>query len=89
MIFVSTFVTHFSVSTHVGESIIAERVYRDYLLSINHKSTMVDLIELDIVDFNVILGMDWLYAHYASVNFRTRVVKFKFSNDHVIEWNAI
>ncbi|KAG5570110.1 hypothetical protein H5410_059876 [Solanum commersonii] len=52
----------FSVSTPVGESILAERVYRDCPVSINHKSTMVDLIELDMVDFDVILGMDWLHA---------------------------
>nr|XP_004231735.1 uncharacterized protein LOC101251236 [Solanum lycopersicum] len=39
---------------------LAERVYRDYLVSVNRKSTMTDLIELDMVDFDVILGMDWL-----------------------------
>ena len=46
---------------------------------------MVDLVELDMVDFDVILGMDWLHACYASVNYRTRVVKFQFPNDLVIE----
>uniref|UniRef100_M1DFH1 Gag-pol polyprotein n=1 Tax=Solanum tuberosum TaxID=4113 RepID=M1DFH1_SOLTU len=45
-------------STPVGESILAERVYRDCPISVNHKSTMVDLVELDIIDFDVILGMD-------------------------------
>ena len=48
----------FSVSTPVGDPILTERVYRDFLVSVNHKSTMDDLIELDMVDFNVILGMD-------------------------------
>jgi len=48
----------FSVSTHVGESIIVERVYRDCVISINHKDTMADLVELDMVDFDIILGMD-------------------------------
>ncbi|KAH0658156.1 hypothetical protein KY289_026904 [Solanum tuberosum] len=45
----------FSVPTPVGESILAERVYRDCPISVNHKSTMADLIELDMVDFDVIL----------------------------------
>ena len=49
---------HFYVSTPVGESILAERVYRDCLVSINHKNTMSDLVELDMIDFYVILGMD-------------------------------
>ncbi|WMV30450.1 hypothetical protein MTR67_023835 [Solanum verrucosum] len=48
----------FSVSTPVGESILAKRVYRDCPVSVNHKSTMADLVELDMVDFDVILGMD-------------------------------
>ncbi|KAH0709023.1 hypothetical protein KY284_010450 [Solanum tuberosum] len=43
------------VSTPVGESILAERVYRDCVISINHKDTMADLVELDMVDFDVIL----------------------------------
>ncbi|KAH0669343.1 hypothetical protein KY285_023504 [Solanum tuberosum] len=76
----------FSVSTPVGESILAERVYRDCPISINHKSTMADLIELGMVDFDVILGMDWLHACYASVDCRTRVVKFQFPNETDLEW---
>ena len=35
----------FCVSTPVGESILAVRLFRDYHVSINHKSTMVDFIE--------------------------------------------
>ena len=44
-------------------------------LSINHENAMANLVELDMVDFNVILGMDWLHACYASLDCRTRVVK--------------
>ncbi|KAH0712585.1 hypothetical protein KY289_008544 [Solanum tuberosum] len=78
----------FSVSTPVGEPIIAERVYRDCPISVNHKSTMAYLVELDMVDFDVILGMDWLHACYASVNCRTRVVKFQFPNEPVLLWKS-
>ena len=49
---------------------------------------MVDLIELDMVHFDVILGMD-LHACYASVNSRTRFVKFHFPNELVSEWKNI
>ncbi|KAG5606531.1 hypothetical protein H5410_028023 [Solanum commersonii] len=58
----------FSVSTPIGESILAERVYRDCTISVNHKSTMADVIELDMVNFDVILGMDWLHSCYALVD---------------------
>ncbi|KAG5595585.1 hypothetical protein H5410_036817 [Solanum commersonii] len=59
-----------SVSTPVGESILAERVYHDCTIFVNCKSTMADLVELDMVDSDVILGMDWLHACYALVDYR-------------------
>ena len=48
----------FCVSTPIGESILIEQVYYDFTISINHKSTLSDLVELDMIDFNVILCMD-------------------------------
>ena len=48
----------FCVSTPIGEFILAERFYRDCPISINHKNTMNDLVEFDMVDFDVILGMN-------------------------------
>ena len=77
------------MSTPVVESIIVKRVYHNYPISINHKNTMADLIELDIVDFDVILGMEWLHACYTSIYCRTRVVKFKIPNESVIELTSI
>ncbi|KAH0689476.1 hypothetical protein KY289_016834 [Solanum tuberosum] len=70
------------------ESILAERVYRDCHVSINHKDTMADLVELDMVDFDIILGMDWLHACYASIDCDARVVKFQIPNNPVIEWST-
>ncbi|KAH0642176.1 hypothetical protein KY285_034832 [Solanum tuberosum] len=78
----------FCVSTSVGESTLAKRVYRDCVISINHKNTMADLVKLDMVEFDVIIGMDWLHACYASIDCRTRVVKFQFPNEPVIEWSS-
>ena len=40
---------------------------------------MADLIELDMVDFDVILGVDWLNACYALVDCRTRVAQVSIS----------
>ena len=76
------------VSTYVGKSIIVESIYRDCHVSINHKNTMDDLVELEMVDFDVILGMEWLYACYASIECRTRVVKLQIPNEPVIEWTS-
>ncbi|MDV3202286.1 MAG: hypothetical protein Q8887_02430 [Candidatus Phytoplasma australasiaticum] len=39
-------------------------------------------------DFDVILIMDWLHACYASLDCRTRIVKFQFPNKPVLEWKG-
>ena len=41
---------------------VAKRVYIKSLVSLSHKVTLVDLVELDILDFDVILTMDWLHS---------------------------
>ena len=47
----------FTVPTPICESVLAETFYRDCPVSINHKSTMDDPIELVMVDVDVILGL--------------------------------
>lgn len=78
----------YCVSTHVGEPILVERVYRDYPISINHYNTMVDLVELDMVDSDVILGMDLLHTCYALIVCITRVLKMQIPNELVIQWSS-
>ncbi|XP_070054454.1 uncharacterized protein [Nicotiana tomentosiformis] len=46
----------FSVSTPIGESILAARVYRNYVVTLYGRDTVSDLIELRMVDFDVIMG---------------------------------
>ena len=41
-------------------SVIVNRVYRDYPIRIREYNLSRDLIELSFREFNVILGMDWL-----------------------------
>ena len=50
------------------------------------KVTSADLVELNIVDFDVIIGMDWLYSCYASFDCRTRIVHFQFLDEPILEW---
>lgn len=71
----------FEVTTPFGESIAAQRVYIGCPMSIMYKIILCDLVELSMVDFGVILGMDWLYASYTSIDCQTRSVKFQFPNE--------
>ena len=67
---------------------VAKRVYRDSPLRLPNRITYVELVELDMVNFDVILGMDWLHASFASIDCRIRVVKFNFPNEPVLEWKG-
>ncbi|XP_075074819.1 uncharacterized protein LOC142162372 [Nicotiana tabacum] len=78
----------FSMSTPVGDSLIASRVYMSCVIIIQDRETTTDLIELEMVDFDVIMGMDWLYKCYAILDCHAKVVKFEFPNESVREWKG-
>lgn len=48
------------VSTPVGDSIMVYRVYHSWVVTVGADETRVDLLLLNMVDFEVIFGMDWL-----------------------------
>ncbi|XP_070013997.1 uncharacterized protein [Nicotiana sylvestris] len=75
----------FLVSTPVGESILATRVYRSCVVTVCGRDTRADLIELGMVDFDVIMVMDWLYSCFAKLDCRTRTMRLEFPNESAIE----
>lgn len=56
------------VATLIGNSLLAKSVFRDCALRVGNNDMVADLILLDINDFVVILGMDWLANHYTMMN---------------------
>ena len=68
----------FIVTNPVGESVVAKRVYRNCPIMFLNTVDHVELVELVMFDINVILGMDWWHACFASKDCRTRVVKLTF-----------
>ncbi|XP_070029088.1 uncharacterized protein [Nicotiana sylvestris] len=47
---------------------------------------MADLIELGMVDFDVIKGIDWIYSCFAKLDCRTRTMRLEFPSEPVVEW---
>ena len=47
---------------------------------IEGRKLLADLVLLDIMDFDVILGMDWFSQHYATVDCRRKEVIFRIPN---------
>lgn len=66
----------FSVPTLISESVLAKQSYRNCTMSILQNDTTTSLVELDMVDFNVILGMEYIYSCYALIDYRTQIMKF-------------
>ena len=64
------------VSLPTGDSLIAYRVYMGCRVIIEAHEFMANLVLLDIQDFDVILGMDWLSRHYATMDCFKKEVKF-------------
>ena len=59
---------HILVSTLVGDSVVAKRVYSGFPISFPNRGTLVDLVVLDMLDSDVIFGMYWLYACFSSID---------------------
>ncbi|XP_070050713.1 uncharacterized protein [Nicotiana tomentosiformis] len=62
------------VSTPMGDSIFVDRVYRSCLIVIGGFETRVDLLLHSMIDFDVILGMDWLSPYHAILDCHAKTV---------------
>ena len=65
------------VATPLGDSVVLNKIIRDCCVMIGYKEMTVDLVLLDLQDFDVILGMDWLASYHASVDDFGKIVTFK------------
>jgi hypothetical protein len=69
------------VSTPLGENILIYDIYRGVKLYIGGLELRVDLMPLQLYDFDVILGMDWLSKHKAQVDCFTKMVTIQGIDD--------
>nr|XP_033513291.1 uncharacterized protein LOC117277957 [Nicotiana tomentosiformis] len=68
----------FEVSTPIGESVKVEYIFRHCIITVQGRETLADLNLLDMVDFDIIAGMDWSFSCHATVDFHGKTVKFSF-----------
>ena len=72
-----------NVNTLSGQ-IRATQYYPNCMIEIGGLKLVADLIQLGTMEFDVILGMDWLYEHYAVLNCRNRSVKFEIPGEQPV-----
>ena len=65
------------VSTPIGVNLIANTRYVNYEVIIGEMKTSIDLIKLGEMEFDAILGMDWLSAYGAHVDCNRKRINIK------------
>ncbi|XP_062119196.1 uncharacterized protein LOC133832938 [Humulus lupulus] len=63
------------------EVVISRKFFRALPLRVDGRELFVDLIKLDMNDFDVILGMDWLTKYNATINCKKKMVVFKLGGE--------
>ncbi|XP_070045078.1 uncharacterized protein [Nicotiana tomentosiformis] len=76
------------VSTLVGDAIVLDRVYHLRVVTVGSLETSVDLLLLDMVDFDVILCMDWLSPYHAILYCHAKTVTLALPGLPLFEWRG-
>ena len=72
------------VTNSIGHSFVVNGVYRDYPIRIREFEFPRDLIELSFREFDVILGIDWLFHHQVVVDCRMKRVTLRTPSDEEV-----
>ena len=70
-----------TVSTPLGENIHIDDIYRGVKLYVEGLELRVDLMPLELYDFDLIQGMDWLSKHKAQVDCFTKTMTIQGIGD--------
>ncbi|GJR46431.1 putative reverse transcriptase domain-containing protein [Tanacetum coccineum] len=65
-----------SISTPMKNNVVISQEYRDCPLRFDDKIHSTNLLPLEMSDFDIILGMDWLTQHRATIDCHTKCVIF-------------
>ncbi|XP_070020533.1 uncharacterized protein [Nicotiana sylvestris] len=76
------------VSTLVGVFIAVDQIYRSCMVIFCGYETREDLLLLDMTDFEVILGMDWLSPYHAILDCHAKTVTLAMPEFPRLEWNG-
>jgi hypothetical protein len=76
------------ICTPLEEGIIVDDVYRGCRVNVRGCELGVYLISLEIQDFDVILGMDWLSIYLANVNCHTKMVCLRMLDGKEVEFKG-
>ena len=77
------------VSLPARDPLLTDRVVRDSRVLIGRQEFPVDLVALDMRDFDVVLGMDWLSRHRATLDCYKKEVKLHRSGKLEVKFRGL
>ena len=77
------------VSTLVGDSVDVDWVYRLCTVTLMWYDTHAHLKVLYMIDFDVILSMDWLYYYHAILNCHAKTITLAMPGIPIVEWRVL
>lgn len=78
----------FYVSTHIDDSLVVDNFYGSCVVRSRDFDTWVDLIMLDIMDFDVILGIDGWSPYYTVLDYFSKTVILDMPSIPTIVWQG-
>ena len=68
------------VTTPLGSTYYTDLVFKDYPIKLEGRILLVDLVQLNIQGWDVILGMDWLTRHKVTIDCERKLVTISTSD---------
>src|SRR5262249_55944325 len=69
------------ISTPLGETVDVRLMYPACVVMIEEREFQANLIELPILEFDVILAMDWLSVNHATMDCYRKIIMFKIDGE--------
>ncbi|TYK22548.1 retrotransposon protein, putative, Ty3-gypsy subclass [Cucumis melo var. makuwa] len=79
----------FTIYTLVGDVLLVNGVLRNCEILVEGTNMLVDLLPLELQKLDVILGMDFLFAHYASMDCHKKEVVFRKSDFAKVDFRGM
>lgn len=73
------------ISTPSREEVEIEDVYEGFTILIESYELKVDLIPLDMLDFDIILGINWLCMYHAKMDCYAKIIILKMTNNDKVK----
>lgn len=72
---------HVTISTPMGDCQFIDHVYKSCVIRLCDKEFLVDLLPLEMHDFDLILGMDWLGPYHVSIDCFAKEIIFRLPGE--------